>query len=50
MLKDNKDLQFNYGDQERNCGTCDHSDCGVCDMAGEVSSVYVCNKWEKRDK
>lgn len=40
---------MNYGDDETNCGTCKHADCGVCDFAGEISTNYVCNKYEKRD-
>lgn len=45
---DNK-IKFMEGDQQTNCGNCEHSDSGVCEFAGEVGSKWVCNRYEKRE-
>jgi len=44
-----KEIKFMQGDKEANCGTCENSDCGVCDYAGEVGSDWVCNLYQKRE-
>ena len=41
------EIKIMRGDRETNCGNCIHSDSGVCDIAGEVGSDWVCNKYEK---
>jgi hypothetical protein len=41
--------KFIYGDNENNCGNCEHAEDGVCDLAGEVSSLYICENWKQRN-